>query len=83
LSRGSQSRRSAAGVINALSRLRIENASHQDGNFAWRVKLARTLALALRKFPQQIFVSPAEDVWFDIVEAETVFRLIQNLSLVS
>jgi hypothetical protein len=47
-----QAGRPAGGVVNLISRFGIKHARHQDGDFARRVKLARTLPLPFGELPQ-------------------------------
>jgi hypothetical protein len=62
--------RAAAGVVDLLAGLRLQDAGHQDGHLARGVDLAGALALALGELPQQVLVGAAEDVRLDVVQAE-------------
>ena len=74
-----QARRTAARVIDGHAGLGVEDDRHEHGHLARRVELARALALAFGKLPQQVLVGPAEDVRLHVVEAETIIGVVQDL----
>lgn len=59
----------AAGVTDGHPGLRVQDAGHDHGHLPGSVELPGALALAFRKFPQQILIRPAQDVGFDVIQA--------------
>lgn len=74
-----QSRRTATGIVDRVARFGIEDAGHDDADLGGREPLPAALPLALGKFPQQVLVSPAQNVRFHVIQAEPVVRVVQDL----
>src|SRR3546814_10719528 len=74
-----QAEAAAGGVVGFLARARAQDRGHQEADLARGEELAGALALAFGELTQQVFVAAAEEVGFDVVQAEAVARVGEGL----
>jgi hypothetical protein len=75
-----QQTEAAAGiVVGFFAGARTQDLCHQETDFAGSEELTRALTLPFGELAQQVFVAAAEEIRFDVVQAETVARIGEGL----
>ena len=64
--------RTAARVVDGHARLWLEDARHDSADFGRGVELSSTLAATLSKFADEVFVTLADDVGFNIIKPKAL-----------
>ena len=72
LARDEQAGGAAAGVVDAHARIGVHDQRHDPGDFRRREELAGGLAAAFGELADQVLVAAADDVGFDIVQAQAL-----------
>jgi hypothetical protein len=67
-----QAARAAGGVVDFHAGLGLEHAGHDGADLGRGIELAGTLAAALGKLADEVFVALADDVGLDVVEPEAL-----------
>jgi hypothetical protein len=60
----------AAWVINVHAGLGVHDSGDDEADFGWRIKLAGALTAAFSEFSNEILITAAADVGFNVIETE-------------
>lgn len=67
-----QTGRAAAGVVDFHTRLRVNNARHEQAHILGRVELAGAGDAARDELTDEVFITAADDIRLDVVEIEAL-----------